>query len=207
MGQTGPQSSPVRSPRRPPSRPRLADSRPRRATDVSPFRGFEQPCVGTPSEGLEAPLPPRRAPPLRSPSESRFPTKLPISAVSCPPPSIEFRLNRPERSLSPKCSLFFSCRAGFAPVPATKSPLPLLPRQTQSRVQPLHMVRTLPFRRSLEETLCRTPLAGHLCGWLRLATGDAGRPSACNAVTSSLQYSQMLNLTCPQRLYQLKPHT
>ena len=110
MGQTGLLSPPVGSPERPASRPRSVANRARCVVDVSPFRGFNQPCVGTPSEGLEAPFPPRPAPPHPSSSAPCFPSHPPFPAASCPPPSNEFHWIWPERTLSTKCSLFTSCR-------------------------------------------------------------------------------------------------
>ena len=72
-----------------------------------------------------------------------------FSAVSCPPPSIEFQPFRPESGLNSKCSLFTSFRGPFAPVPATNSRLSPLCYQTQTPVHPLHWVHAPPVRRSL----------------------------------------------------------
>ena len=156
MGQTGPPSPPVRSPGRPPSRPRPADSRPRSAIDVSPFRDLDQPCVGTPSEGLDAPFPPRPVPLHPSPFVSHFPTGSPTYRLVVPPYIHRVSLDSTGTRPFKEVFTFSSDRGAMCPcvsyevAPSTTSP------PTQTRVQPPHMVETLRFGRSLEET----PLQG-----------------------------------------------
>ena len=157
------------SPGRPALRPWSAAGRPRRAADVSPRRSPGQPCVSTPSEGLRAPFPPRRAHPHPSPSAPRFPTAQSFSATSCPPTSIEFRWFRPEPALSKSVHCFRPIEGRCTPASATKSPFLPLRRQTQTRVQAPHFMETLRFCGSLEGTPSQEMSHGVRC----VSPGDA----------------------------------
>ena len=72
----------------------------------------------------------------------------------------------PERTLSESVHCPRPIEGRLAPVPATKSPLLPLRRQTQTRVQPPHWVETLRFDRSLKGTLLQgtCPFSPDGCG-------------------------------------------
>ena len=146
-----------------------------RVADVSPCPGLGERCISAPSEGLGTLFRRVLHPHVHRLLRPVFRRTRPFPAASCPPPSIAFRWIWPERALSTKCSLFFSCRACSTPVPATKSPLQPSRLQTQSPVQPLHMVHTPRFRRSLEGASRDIPHGR--CTPHRRPTAQRGPPS------------------------------